>query len=85
MDTDRFIVHVKIEDIYKDIADDAETRFATSNFELQRPLPPEKNKAKISTYLKSNNDAAKKEKNTKKGVIIRKPNFKDYENLFFSN
>ena len=34
MDTDRFIVHVKIEDIYKDIADDAEARFATSNFEL---------------------------------------------------
>ena len=85
MDTDSFIVHVKTEDIYKDIADDAETRFGTSNFELQRPLPPEKNKSKISTYLKSNNDAAKKEKNTKKGVIIRKPNFKDYGNLFFSN
>ena len=85
MDTDSFNVHVKTEDIYKDIADDAETRFGTSNFELERPLPPEKNKAKISTYLKSNNDAVKKEKNTRKGAIIRKPSFKDYENLIFSN
>ena len=85
MDTDSFTVHVKTENIYKDIADDAEARFGTSNFELERPLPPEKNKAKISTYLKSNNDAVKKEKNTRKGAIIRKPSFKDYENLFFSN
>ena len=26
-------------DIYKDIAEDVETRFATSNYELDRPLP----------------------------------------------
>ena len=50
MDTDSFIVHVKTEDIYKDIADDAETRFGTSNFELQRLLPPEKNKANIYLF-----------------------------------
>ena len=31
MDTDSFIVHVKTDDIYKDIAEDAETRFDTSN------------------------------------------------------
>ena len=43
MSTDSFIVHVKTEDIYKDIAGDAETRFATSNFELDRPLPKRKN------------------------------------------
>ena len=30
MDTDSFIVHVKTEDIYKDIAEDVETRFDTS-------------------------------------------------------
>ena len=34
MDTDRFIVYVKTDDIYKDIAEDVETRFGTSNYEL---------------------------------------------------
>ena len=29
MDTDSFIVHVKTDDIYKDIAEDVETRFDT--------------------------------------------------------
>ena len=44
MDTDSFIVHVKTDDIYKDIAEDVETRFDTSNFEIARPLPQGKNK-----------------------------------------
>ena len=45
MGTDSFIVHVKTEDIYKDIAEDFETRFGTSNFELDMPLPKaEKNR-----------------------------------------
>ena len=39
MDTDSFIVHVKAKDIYKDIAEDIEQRFDTSNFETNRPLP----------------------------------------------
>ena len=39
MDTDSFIVHVKAKQIYKDLAEDVETRFDTSNFELDRPLP----------------------------------------------
>ena len=39
VDTDSFIVHVKIDDIYKGIAEDMETRFETSNFEVDRPLP----------------------------------------------
>ena len=38
MDTDSFIVHVKIDDIYKDIAEDVETRFDTSNFEIDHYL-----------------------------------------------
>ena len=38
MDTESFIVHVKTDDIYKDIAEDAETRFDTSNYQLNRPL-----------------------------------------------
>ena len=31
MDTDSFIVHVKTDDFYKDIAEDVETKFDTSN------------------------------------------------------
>ena len=39
MDTGSFIVRVKSKDIYKDLAEDVETRFDTSNFELDRSLP----------------------------------------------
>ena len=38
MDTDSFIIHVKTEFIYKDVAEDVETRFDTSNYEIDRPL-----------------------------------------------
>ena len=37
MDTDSLIVYVKTDDIYKDIAEDVQTRFDTPNFELDRP------------------------------------------------
>ena len=47
MDTDSFIVHVKAEHIHKDIAEDIETWFDTSNLELDRPLPKGKNKKVI--------------------------------------
>ena len=33
-----FIVYTKTGDIYKDIVEDAETIFDTSNYELDRPL-----------------------------------------------
>ena len=33
MDTDRFAVHVKTDDIYMDIAKDVEKRFYTSNLD----------------------------------------------------
>ena len=39
VETASFIVYIKTDDIYKDIAEDAETRFDTSNYELNRPLP----------------------------------------------
>ena len=45
--TDSFIVNVKTEDIYKDIAEDVETRFNTSSSGLHRPLPKGKNKKVI--------------------------------------
>ena len=44
MDTDSFIIYIKTEDFYKDIADDVEKRFDTSNYEVDRPLPTGKNK-----------------------------------------
>ena len=47
MDTDSFIMHIKTEDFYKDIADDVEKGFDTSNYEVNRPLPTRKNKKVI--------------------------------------
>ena len=45
MDTDSFIMHIKTEDFYKDIANDVEKRFDASNYD--RPLPTGKNKKVI--------------------------------------
>ena len=39
MDIDSFIGYTKTDDIYKDIAENVETKFDTSNYELDRPLP----------------------------------------------
>ena len=44
MDTDSFVMHIKTNDFYKDIANDVENRFDTSNYEVNRPLPTGKNK-----------------------------------------
>ena len=65
MDTESFIVHVKTDVICKDIAEDVETRFDTSNFELDIPLPKDELfgqimkklvglKTKTNSYLKHN-------------------------------
>ena len=45
MDADSFLVYIKTGDIYKVIAEDVETRFDTSNYELDRPLPKKKVKS----------------------------------------
>ena len=47
MDTDSSYVYIKIDYIYKDIAEDVETRSDTSNYELDRPLSKGKNKKVI--------------------------------------
>ena len=47
MDTDSFIMNIKTEDFYKDIANNVEKRFDTSNYEVDRPLPTGKNKKVI--------------------------------------
>ena len=43
-DTDIVIVYIKANNIQKDNVEDVETRFGTSNYELERPLPRGKNK-----------------------------------------
>ena len=44
MDTDSFIMNIKTNDFYEDIANKVEDRFDTSNYEVKRPLPTGKNK-----------------------------------------
>ena len=46
-DTDSFIMNIKTEDFYNDIANDVEKRFDTSNYECDRPLQTGKNKKVI--------------------------------------
>ena len=47
MDTDSFIMHIKRKDFYKDIADEVEKKYDTSNYTVKRPLPMGKNKKVI--------------------------------------
>ena len=47
INTDSFVMHIKTEDFYKDIANDVEKRFDTSNYEINRALPTGKNKKVI--------------------------------------
>ena len=47
IDTGRFIVYIKADDIYKNIAEDIKNRFDSSNHESDRPLPRVKNKKVI--------------------------------------
>ena len=44
MDRDIFIVYIKTDYIYEDIAEDVETRFGTLNCKLDRALSKGKNK-----------------------------------------
>ena len=47
MDTDSLIMNIKTKDFYKDIAQDVEERFDTSNYDVDRPFPKVKNKKVI--------------------------------------
>ena len=47
MDTDSFVMNIKTEEFYKDIANDVEKRFDTSNYKVDRQLPTGKNKKVI--------------------------------------
>ena len=52
MDTDSFIIHIIIKDFYKDIANDVERWFDTSNYDENddRPLAIGKNKKMIGLF-----------------------------------
>ena len=47
MDTDSIVYHIKTEDFYADIVDDVQTRFDTSGYIRDRPLPVGQNKKVI--------------------------------------
>ena len=48
MNTDSLLVYIKTEiEIFKEIAEDVETKFETSNYDLNWPLPKGKNKKDI--------------------------------------
>ena len=47
MDTDSFVMHIKTNDFYKDIAGDVENRSDASIYEANRLLPTGKNKKVI--------------------------------------
>ena len=47
LDTDSFVVNIKTKDIYKDISQDVNKRFDTSNYTFDRPLPTGINKKVI--------------------------------------
>ena len=61
-----FLAHVKTDNIYKDIAEDVETRFDTSNYEINRPFPKRKKK-KVIGLMKDELD----EQIVKKNVGLR--------------
>ena len=44
MDTDSFLIHIKTENVYEDIAGDVEKAFGTPNYRVNRPLLTETNK-----------------------------------------
>ena len=58
-DTDSFIAYIKIDGIYKDISEDVERRFDSSNYELDRQLPKGKNK-KVIEVMKDELDGKKR-------------------------
>ena len=53
MDTDSFIIYIKTEGFYKDIANDVGKWFGTSNYDEddKRPIPIGKNKKVIDLFI----------------------------------
>ena len=49
---DTFIVNVKSEDVYADLAEDVETKFDTSYYLVDRPLPIGKKRERVIGIMK---------------------------------
>ena len=77
MNTDSFIMNIKTNDFYEDIANDVENRFDTSNYEVSKPLPLGKNK--------NDGKEDKKAKGTKKCVIKKMIKFNDYKKCLLND
>ena len=56
MDTNSFIVYIKTEDIYEDIAKVVDSRYDTSNYKLNRLLPKGKKNWINERWFKWEND-----------------------------
>ena len=85
----QFHVHLKTDDIYKNIAEDVEITFDTSNYGLNRPPPKGKNKKKMKEFvgLREKTDScliddtiAEKEQRVQKKRVTKKLKFEDYKN-----
>ena len=96
MDTDSFIMHIKTEDFYKDIADDVGKRFDTGKNKKVIALMKDKLGGKIMTefaalkpkkysYLMDDGGSDKKAKGTKKCVIKRRLKLNDYKDCLLNN
>ena len=93
MDTDSFIMNIKTEDFYKDIANDVEKMFDISNYKCDRPLPTGKNKQVIGlmkdelggrVITEFDCKENKKARGKKKCVIKRMIKFDDYKNCLLN-
>ena len=62
MDTDSFIMHIKTDDFFKDIVNDVEEKYDTSNYTCERPLPVGKN-IKVIGLMKDEVDDDRVDKN----------------------
>ena len=101
MDTDSFVMHVKTNDFFKDIFDDVDNKFDTSNYEVKRPLPiiglmkDELGgdvvtefialRPKTFSYLTDNDKIDKKAKGTKKCIIKKMIKFDDYKKCLLND
>ena len=99
MDTNSFVMHIKTNDFYKDISDDVDNRFDTSNYEVKRPLPIGKNKKVIGLMkdelgeeiitefiaLRPKTYSYLTDKGTKKCVIKKMMKFDDYKKCLLND